>query len=102
MKMTDQQWQAVVTAWGLTDELGAACGMTTEETAAHRQALRDAMEIGLPTFCEMVDRELRAAAQRPTLTAAERLRLDARAAIAITMRDFRETSLLALYEGPTH
>ena len=86
----------------MTDETGRSFGLTPEQTEAHRQAFRDAAMMGGDAFLAGVDRETRAASQRgdESMTAAERLRVEARRNVAIVIEDYFTREALEGYDGP--
>jgi hypothetical protein len=98
--MTNEQWAYVVDLLGISDAAGRFFGLTSEETAAHRQAFRDAGTIGGDAFLAAVDREIRAAEQRTEpLTAAEQLRLKARRNVAAVLEEWALEDTLEHFHG---
>jgi hypothetical protein len=99
--MTEDRWQQIVEALGMTDQMGAAFGLTPEETAAHRQAFRDAAIVGGDAFLAAVEREKRTLASED-LSVAERLRLQARQAVALVIEEYFTVEALASFDGTRH
>ena len=99
--MTEAQWQQIVQAVGMTDEAGAHFDLTPEQTDAHRHAFRDAATIGGDAFLAAVEREKLTLASK-SLSAAETLRLEARAAVAAALEEFFTAEALAQYKGTRH
>jgi hypothetical protein len=100
--MTDARFHQIVQTLGLTDEFAASFGLTPEQAEAHRQALREALEIGASAFLQAVARDTAAADQGAPLTGAARLRLEARRALAQATEEYYASDLLAQHNGPAH
>ena len=101
MRISDAHWQQMVEAFGMGDATGAAFGLTAEETAAHRQAFRDAATMGGDAFLAAVARE-QLSFRNDNLSVAERLRLEARRNVAAVIEDYFTREALEGYDGPKH
>jgi hypothetical protein len=98
--ISDEKWQQIVEALNMTPERGAFFNLTPEETATYNQAFRDAATMGGDAFLASVEREK--LIDRDGLSAAERVRLEARQAVAMAIEEYFTTELLLSFDGPAN